>query len=307
MKRFWMVLCLCVTACAPRHLPPPAPPPTPMTEGQSVEEPPAQPVPPPRDAAFLSEESPEVQAALQQYQKSGKAPIIDKKSAGFVQYPFGLSQPVVICQPLHVCDIELEAGEEVSGPPAAGDEERWIVQGMLSGPPQRRTPHILVKPKFDGISTNLTIGTNKRVYYVALVSKRLAYMRKVRFYYPDDALTQLRQQQQHDRQAAHADSVSPPMLTVDQLDDHYEMDGQTTWRPLWVANDGYRTYLKMPSTLPTTDAPALFVQTTGGSNVLQNYRIKGSFYVVDGVFERAVLTAGSGSERQTVTITRGGR
>ena len=92
-----------------------------------------------------------------------------------------------------------------------------------------------------------------------------------------------------------------------RLDDRYEIDGQTAWRPLWVANDGHRTYLKMPPTLHTTEAPALFVQTTGGSNALQNYRIKGNFYVVDGVFQRAVLTTGSGPERQIVTITRGGQ
>jgi len=306
MNRSSLVLVLVLTSCS-AHRPSAAPAPHPvpvLAAATRVEDATPPPVTPPSDAQFLSEESPEVQTAMQQYLKHGKAPIITKKSAGFVQYPYGLSQPVVVCQPLHVCDIELEAGEEVTGVPAAGDDERWVIQGLLSGPPQRRTPHVLVKPKFDGIGTNLTIGTNKRVYYVALVSKANAYMRKVRFYYPEDLLAQFNQHQDPHEQPQTIAAF--PAITLDQLDDGYQIEGQTAWRPTWVANDGQRTYLKMPPDLHTSDAPALFVQTSGGSNALVNYRIKGSFYIVDGVFERAVLTSGSGQERQTVTILRAG-
>jgi type IV secretion system protein VirB9 len=71
-----------------------------------------------------------------------------------------------------------------------------------------------------------------------------------------------------------------------------------------VANDGTHTYLKMPATLHSTDAPALFVQSTTGENALVNYRVKGGYYVVDKLFDRAVLTWGVGNDKQTVTISR---
>src|SRR2546428_7773656 len=100
-----------------------SPPPEgqPLTEAKRVEDPPAPAVAPSIDVTLLPADSPEVQAALEQYTKTGKAPVIEKKTAGFVRYPFGLSQPVVICQPLRVCDIELEAGEQILGTPVSGD------------------------------------------------------------------------------------------------------------------------------------------------------------------------------------------
>ena len=93
-------------------------------------------------------------------------------------------------------------------------------------------------------------------------------------------------------------------MNLESLDDRYTIDGDTAWRPTWVANDGTHTYLKMPATLHSTDAPALFVQSTNGENALVNYRVKGGYYVVDKLFERAVLTWGVGSDQQTVTISR---
>src|SRR5262249_38286935 len=142
MKRLCVVFALVVTSCSLHRLSSPpatAPPPT-LTEAQRVEEPPPPPVTPPTDATFVPADSPEVQAALQQFLTTGKAPLIEKKSAGFIQYPFGLSQPTVYCQPLQLCDVELEPGEEVIDL-AAGDQERWVLQPLRSGPAHHRTVH----------------------------------------------------------------------------------------------------------------------------------------------------------------------
>jgi type IV secretion system protein VirB9 len=60
----------------------------------------------------------------------------------------------------------------------------------------------------------------------------------------------------------------------------------------------------MPATLHTTEAPALFVQSPGGEQAITNFRVKGGYYVVDALFDRAVLSWGVGSNKQTVTISR---
>ncbi len=93
-------------------------------------------------------------------------------------------------------------------------------------------------------------------------------------------------------------------MSVESLDDRYTIDGEQAWRPTWVANDGTRTYLRMPAALRTTEAPALFVQTPSGEQAITNFRVKGGYYVVDSLFDRAVLTWGVGSSKQTVTISR---
>lgn len=292
-----------------------APLPTPqegqtLTKARRIEDPPAPALAPPTDATLLPADSPEVQAALGQYTKTGKAPVIEQKNAGFVRYPFGLSQPVVVCQPLRVCDIELEPGEQILGTPVCGDggkDGRWVIDGFLSGPAGNRTPHVTVKPTEWHLATNLTIGTDRRVYYIALVAKPNAYVRRIGFYYPEDAVAKFNALRQERDKEQRQVAVTLPLLSLDQLDDRYTIEGDTAWRPTWVANDGTHTYVKLPLEGAHSEAPALFVQTPQGTAALVNYRVKGGYYVVDRVFDQAVLTRGTGRDKQTVTITRARR
>jgi len=281
-----------------------------LAEATRVEDSPAPAVAPPTDVTLLPVDSPEVQAALEQYTKTGKAPVIEKKNAGFVRYPFGLSQPVVVCQPLRVCDIELEPGEQILGTPVCGDggkDGRWVIDGFLSGPAGKRTPHVTVKPSEWNIATNLTIGTDRRVYYIGLVAKANAYVRRIGFYYPEAAVAKFNALWQADHTEQQQGAATLPTLSLDQLDDRYTIEGNTARRPTWVANDGTHTYVKLPLDGTHSDAPALFVQTPQGNAALVNYRVKGGYYVVDRVFDRAVLTWGTGRDKQTVTITRARR
>jgi len=281
-----------------------------LTEATKVEEPAPPPVTVSSEVTFIPADSPEIQTALQAYITKGKAPIIKQKRAGFVRYPYGLSQPVVYCQPLRVCDIELEASEQILGVPICGDggkDGRWVVDGFLSGPPDKRIPHVTVKPTDWNLSTNLTIGTDRRVYYIALVSKPNSYLRRIGFYYPDDAVAKFNAMRNEAHTAQQQVAATLPSLALDQLDDQYHVEGHAAWKPTWIANDGTRTFVKMPADLRQTDAPTLFIQHPDGQHALVNFRQRAGFYIVDTVFDRAVLTWGSGREQQTVTITRAGR
>ena len=59
---------------------------------------------------LIGPDDPDIQAAMKAWKADGQAPIIRKDE--FVQYPYGLTEAVVTCQPLRVCDIELEADRE---------------------------------------------------------------------------------------------------------------------------------------------------------------------------------------------------
>jgi type IV secretion system protein VirB9 len=266
-----------------------------------------QPVTPPSDGVLIPADTPDVQKALQTYVATGKAPLIDKKTAGFVQYPFGSSQPAVSCRPLELCDIELQPGEEILDL-AAGDQERWVFQPLRSGPAAKRTIHVMIKPTdlTRDMMTTVVIGTTLRTYRIRLVSRRSGAIVNARFYYPEDMVAHFNTQQQAAQAAAQTTVATLPLVNIEQLNDHYQIDGNTAWRPTWVANDGTRTYLRMPADLHATDAPALFVETSGGETSLVNYRVKGGYYVVDKLFDRAVLTWGTGNDKQTVTISRHG-
>lgn len=191
MKRLATLGVVFLTGCVAQRPHPAVPPPSPSAETTATSTPTA--TPPATDTTLLPADSPALQQALERYQKTGTAPVIDqRKTTGFVQYPFGLSQPTVYCQPLQLCDIELEPGEEVIDL-AAGDQERWVLQPLRSGPPSKRTMHVMVKPVDDtrDMETAVVIGTNRRVYRIRLVSKRKGYIVHARFYYPQDMVRHL--------------------------------------------------------------------------------------------------------------------
>src|SRR5262249_10942327 len=151
----------------PSHL---ASPPSSLVAATPVQDPAPHAVMPPPTAMLMDELPPDVAAAMNKYVQSGKAPLIDQTKAGFVRYPYGLSQPEVRCRPDALCDIELEAGEEVLDVGAA-DTVRWQFQPLREGPADKRVTHILVKPQ-DAIAmeTGIVIGTTRRVYRIKLKS-----------------------------------------------------------------------------------------------------------------------------------------
>ena len=52
-------------------------------------------------------------------------------SDGRVLYSFGAGLPTVVCAPLRVCMIELQAGEKIVGEPHIGDSVRWNISPAL--------------------------------------------------------------------------------------------------------------------------------------------------------------------------------
>src|SRR5262245_42195777 len=161
-------LSLLLASCAVHPLPVPS---SPLVEATRVADPPPPaPLAPPAAGQLLTDESPDVQAAYTRYVQTGKAPLIDHKAAGFVQYPYGLSQPTVYCRPLELCDIELAPGEEILDL-AAGDQERWVFQPLRSGPADRRIIHVMAKTTdlTHDMQTTIVIGTNQRSYRIRLI------------------------------------------------------------------------------------------------------------------------------------------
>jgi type IV secretion system protein VirB9 len=60
----------------------------------------------------------------------------------------------------------------------------------------------------------------------------------------------------------------------------------------------------MPAQMKATESPALLVIGDGGKEELVNYRVRGDRYIVDLVFDKAVLISGVGRQQTKVTITR---
>lgn len=264
----------------------------------------------PASGELIGRDDPDIQAALKAWKDTGQAPIIRKDE--FIQYPYGLTEAVVTCQPLRVCDIELEAGEEVTNV-SLGDSTRWLASPAFSGDRDTLTPHVLVKPTEFGISTNAVITTSRRTYYLALVSptKPGTHARRVKFYYPQDLVQQangvFRAKAAERRRDQETTVARLSRVAVDSLNFNYQVEGANVpWKPVRVFDDGTHVYIQMPEAMRVTDAPALLVHTRTGDTALVNYRLRQQYYVVDKLFDTAVLVMGVGSNQERVTIRRGG-
>jgi type IV secretion system protein TrbG len=187
-------------------------------------------------------------------------------------------------------DIELEAGESLTSEPVAGDTEGWIKSEFTSGSGASARTHIVVKPRDEGIETNLIVPTTKRVYHLNLRSTPDWYMPAVRWFYPDEdaaALVKKEVDDQAKQESSEALAVSP-----DKLNFRYRVKGRDlSWKPAQVFDDGAKVYLKMPESMASGDAPALFV-IEDGKPLLVNYRVKDRFYIVDRLFANAQLRVG---------------
>jgi type IV secretion system protein VirB9 len=277
----------------------------------------------------LSEEDQRVLAGLEKNRPGGGLPAVQPVFGqdGAIHFLYGAQDPGLVCAPLQICDVALQEGEEVKYI-NIGDEVRWSVEPTYTGTAPHETPHLFVKPKDVGLETSLAVSTNRRTYHFRLTSHSKKYMPKVVFSYPEDVnakLTLLRIQRQRDEQQetkAVQRSTTPAGTNIDDLVFDYAIEGRAPWKPVRAYNDGVRTVIEMPEAVEHTEAPSLLVLRTPGSLfssdelTMVNYRLapaerdaRGRLvarprFIVDSVFDRAVLLAGVGSNQLRVNITR---
>ena len=77
------------------------------------------------------------------------------------------------------------------------------------------------------------------------------------------------------------------------------------WKPIRAFDDGTHVYIQMPTGMKSSEAPALMVAAGSGSQMV-NYRVRGNYYVVDRLFDQAVLVSGVGRQQDRETIAYSG-
>jgi P-type conjugative transfer protein TrbG len=235
---------------------------------------------------------------------------------GRIVYTYGIGLPTVICAPFHVCTLELQPGEKLAGEPQLGDSVRWEVNPSLSGSADFAVPVLIIKPKFAGLDTTMVITTDRRTYYVRLISKSEEYVARTAFAYTDDEHLQWKmflaeQDKQKKAQLAleHVAYVSND--AVEKLYFNYEIKGKgpVSMKPVRVMDDGRKSYIEMPEAAQHRELPALVIIGPSG-NEMVNYRVRGgegqgnTTYVIDRLFDKAALVVGSGKHQQVFTILR---
>ena len=211
----------------------------------------------------------------------------------------------VYASPSQVTDIALQRGEALTSV-SAGDTERWTVGDTVSGSGANEQVHILVKPMAAKLSTNAVITTTKRTYYLDLKSFADTYMAAVSWRYPHEALKQIKKVLP---QKPRVTKVSFKATDIDVKPENLRFDylikgDNPNWRPTRVFDDGKKVFIQFPKSLAVSEAPPLFVTDRNGKkSQLVNYRVKGEYYVVDRLFDFAVLRLGE-KDQDVVRIER---
>ena len=229
---------------------------------------------------------------------------------GSVSFLFGASQPSIVCAVMQVCDIELQAGEQVNSV-HLGDTARWTIEPAITGYASTEVQHLIIKPMDVGLSTSLIVTTNRRTYHLRLRSTHSDYMPRVTFVYMDEALKKLDAIRVAGEQEHEKNTIPETGEYLGNLDFNYQIEGKTSWKPLRVYNDGKKTILEMPKSMSQTKAPTLLVVRKDGGlfsddeQVMVNYRVQENRYIVDTLFDKAILISGVGAGQDRITIVKG--
>lgn len=260
---------------------------------------------PPKDVA-LSPTAKEALSVSQAWMTEKQTPAPGKD--GRVLYTFGAGLPTVVCAPLRVCVIELEPGEKLVGEPHIGDSIRWLISPASSGRAEFATSMIVIKPKQSGLDTNLLVTTDRRAYYLRLISKSDDYLARVAFAYPEEEAIKWKlhfaEQEQRRKEELEATQIAP-VESLEKLYFDYRIEGgDENMRPIRVVDDGKKTFIQMTPNAAHRELPVLVVVGLSGPEMV-NYRVKGDMYIVDRLFERGALILGVGKKARRAEIIRG--
>jgi type IV secretion system protein VirB9 len=246
----------------------------------------------------------------------------------FIVHDYGDSAPLVTCQVLRACVIELQAGEVLVDEPIAGDQARWIVTRGRAGIGGASTL-VIVKPKACDLATNLVLSTDRRIYAIDLASsscrasaagEREPWVRHLRFRYADTSAAtrgathapetisaaESRASRDGSITASPRDSSAPPLNRAYRILGRrrgpFGLFGHRApdfpWRPNSIADDGAHVYVTLPAIASRHAAPVLYALEEDGSRTMVNFVLRDRTLVTDRVFRRGQFVVMAGDREQ---------
>lgn len=255
----------------------------------------------------LSNQEKEALEIAERTQKGEKTSKPFASADGSVSFVYGSGQIRVVCAPLQVCDIALQPGEQFNDMNVGNP--RFLVEPAITGAGAFQQIHLLIKPKDAGLDSSLVVTTDRRTYHFRLKSDKTEFMPYVSFVYPDEAKAKWQRLKHIQAERRKVATLPETNEYLGDLNFNYRIQGHARFKPVRVYNNGVKTIIEMPSSMAQSEAPALLVLRSRGlfkepESVMVNYRLQGCRYIVDGVFDKALLVIGSSSSQEKITITR---
>lgn len=246
------------------------------------------------------------------FQVSGAPPTTGP--GGRVLYTYGQGVPTLVCSTLQVCELDLEPGEAITKDALDWGDHRFEVVARGTGSGSDEFTYLVVKPTEPGLDTTMTIGTNKRPYYVRLVSTDHEHMARVAFSYPDEEASKQKTAEdaklaEAQRQKAEAERLAK--LNTDKplrnWNYHVKLHGKDAdyLKPEKIGDDGVHTHITLSDEARHRGLPVVEISDARGP-IPANARWDGNELIIDALFERACLVEGVGRKQQRACITNEG-
>ena len=233
---------------------------------------------------------------------------------GRVLYVYGQGVPTVVCAVFQVCELDLEAGESPKKDALDWGDHRFEVAARTAGSGNQEFTYLVLKPTEPGLDTTMTIGTNKRPYYVRLVSTSHDHMARVAFSYPDEEAAKRKKE----AEAKKAEELRR-QLEADRLAKLNTQKAIRNWnyrvklhgkdaaylKPEKIGDDGVHTHIVLSEEARHRGLPVVQLRDARGP-IPANARWEGNELIVDALFEHACLLEGVGKAQQRACITNDG-
>jgi type IV secretion system protein VirB9 len=201
----------------------------------------------------------------------------------YKQYP-------VVCKILSLSVIQLENGEVPIGVPYLSDTLRWEITGEVWNTADGLSVQlIMIKPLESGLTTNMILVTNQRIYQFVLNSTRDSYMPMVKFRYPTQkrfitAETIQRETEQREREQEEMGQFTSYNYRIVS---GWVISGwfKPVWQPLEAWDDGHKTYIRLPRGVLQKEYPTVFE----GSRYIINYRVSENVMILDKLISEVTL------------------
>ena len=192
----------------------------------------------------------------------------------YKQYP-------VVCKVLSLTVIQLENGEVPIGVPYLSDTMRWELTGDVWRTVDGLSVQlIMIKPLEPGLTTNMILVTNQRIYQFVLTSTRDSYMPMIKFRYPLSQIKfitaeTLRQEPEQGRKEEEGYYLSYNY----KIKSGWALTGwfKPDWQPIEAWDDGHKTYIQLPRNVLQREYPTVFEK----SNYIINYRVNENIMILD--------------------------
>lgn len=204
--------------------------------------------------------------------------------------------------PMRVTDIALRPGERIIGNPVTGDVVRWVCAAGKSAQDGVEQQHVYLKPTRPGLHTNLVINTSERSYFLELHSYKDTYMAAVKWRYPQEEMAKMVAEASA---TAELKRSGAPVVSLENLNFSYRIvvsGDAPRWTPTQVFDDGRRTFIRFPRAMLVREAPGLFVERNGQTQLV-NYIVKRELYIVPRLLDVAELRVGQ-EDQEIVRIER---